>query len=132
MKKIYVALLLVAILILSGCGNKITGKVFADLQKDAINNGETTIIEVDGENTGNVPADVILKIIPEDESKLVISYPGSLEDTIQPSETIGTKRINVQGFTDHTSTKYWIKAQLINKADNKVLDEKIIWITVRK
>jgi len=133
-KKIYFIIFSLFLLFIVGCtvDKEVTGKVFADLQKSTINNGETTTMHVDGKNTGDISANFILKIIPEDESKLIISYPGSLEDTLQPSENVGTKIIDVKGFTDHSSTTYWIKTQLIDNATNKVLDEKINMITVKK
>ena len=73
-----------------------------------------------------------LEITAEDPNKVIISYPGSLEDTLQPKEDIGNKVVNVRGFTDYSVTKYWIKVKLVNKADGKVLDEKIQWLTVKK
>ena len=133
MKQIYIIIGLFLFLFIAGCNdNKVTGDVVVDLKENVIKNGETTTIQIDGKNTGNIPADVILRVIPEDETKLIISYPGSLEYTLQPSENTGIKIVNVQGFTDHTSTKYWIKIQFVNKATEEVLEEETEEITVEK
>lgn len=127
-----ISLLIFSILIIVGCKSQITGKVTVNLNKDTIKNGETTTIEVDGTNTGDIATDVILKVIPEDPNKLVVSYPGNLEFTLQPKENTGKKIINVQGFTDYSSTKYGIISQLVRKDNGEVLDEKVKWITVEK
>ena len=134
MKHIYTVIFIFVLIIgLSGCEkNKITGDVVSDLTKDFINNGEIINLKVDGKNTGNVAANVVLNIIPEDPNLLKISYPGLLEDTLQPNEQIGTKIITIQGFTQHSQTKLWIKTQLINKDTNKILDEDIQWLTIKK
>lgn len=63
---------------------------------------------------------------------LHINYPNLLEFKLSPDETTGEKRINVQGFTEFTKTEYWIKVELINKEDGKILDQKIEKITVKK
>ena len=131
MKTKYHVVALFALLLLSGCGG-ITGQVTAELEKDTIKNGETTTVIIDGINTAKNPADILLKIETEDSSKVVVSYPGSLEGTLQPDENTGKKMVKVQGFTDHTSTKYWIKIQLMNKNDGKKLDEKTVYLTVKK
>ena len=130
--KCIIALLFIAVLI-SGCGgDKITGHATIDLAKNVIKNAEKTTVKISGKNTGNVAANVILKVIPEDPSKLIITYPGNLEFVLQPNEDTGTKLINVQGFTDYSSTRYSIHVQLVNKANNEVLDQKMEWLTVNK
>ena len=130
---ILICILSLTLIILSGCGgDKITGQVTADLVKNSIKNGERTTLEVNGENTGNVEATVVLKIIPEDSSKVIIDYPNDLTFTLQPDEDTGTKLIGVTGYTDYSSTTYEIKTQLINVANNEVLDQKIKTITVNK
>lgn|SRR3989338_3593067 len=129
-------ILILAIFILGivGCENqtKIAGFATAILQNDVLRNGETTTLTVNGKNTGNTATQVYLNIAPEDPNKIKITYPGSLEDTLQPNEDIGSKIVTIQAFTDYTSTKYWVNVQLVNKADNTVLDEKTAWITVNK
>jgi len=134
MKKInLIPILLIILIVLMGCkGDKVTGKVIADLTKNTIKNGESINLKVDGENTGNVQVNVILKIIPEDVNLLKITYPGSLEDTLQPGERIGRKLISIQGYTEHSQTKLWIKTQLVDKTTNNLLDEDIKWITIVK
>ncbi len=129
-----IALLFFGILLIGqSCGgSKVTGSVTAELDKKTIKDGEITTIAVNGENSGKVAAEVLLKVTSEDPEKIKISYPGSLEDVLQPGENIGKKIIKVQGFTDHTSTTYWIKARLISKTTRKLLDEKKVWITVKK
>ena len=133
MRKILIlSILLMVVLFVSGCGNNITGQTTMDLTKDVINNGDTTTIKINGKNTGKQPIEVVLKITLEDAEKLIVSYAGNLDFTLQPYEDTGTKIIDVQGFTEHSSTKYWIKVQLINKANNEVLDEEVKWLTVNK
>jgi hypothetical protein len=125
--------LLTLLIMVVGCSeNKVTGHTILDLTTDTIKDGETTIIKTSGKNTGNIAADVILRIISEDSEKLIVDYPGILEFTLQPGEDTGTKIVKVTGYTDYSSTKYWIKTQLVNKADNSILDEKVEWITVKK
>ena len=132
--KYVIFVLIFAALLLQGCGgdNKVTGQATAELEDNALRNGCETTLIVNGKNTGKVAADLILRIIPEDADKVKVTYPGSLEDTLQPGEDIGTKRVKVQGFTAYSVTKYWIKIQLINKETEEVLDEQIEWLTVSK
>lgn len=124
---------LILVLVFSGCiGDKITAHATMDLTKKVIKNGDTTTIKVNGKNTGTLPANVVIEITSEDPDKLMVTYPGNLEYALQPDEDTGTKLVKVQGFTEYSSTKYWIKMRLINKANNAVLDEKTEWITVTK
>ena len=135
MKQLNLILICVALIImLVGCGdnNQATGSVIASLKDDSITNGATTTITVNGKNTGTIPAQVILRITPEDPNRVKVTYPGSLESTLQPNEDMGNKIVNVQAFTDYSSTKYWVKVDIINKLDNSTLDEKTQWITVNK
>jgi len=133
MKKIYLTTLFLLLIfgVISCGGDKITGEVVkAELTKNFIKNGETISLMVDGKNTGNKESNVLLNIIPEDSNLLRVSYPGSLEDTLQPGEQIGVKIIKVQGFTQHSQTRLWIKTQLINKDNQEILDEDIQWLTI--
>jgi hypothetical protein len=120
------------LLALSGCGDTITGKVTASLSRDNINNGETVTLKINGKNTGNIAADVLIKISSENPNKVIISYSGALEERLQPNEQLGDKLVNVQGFTDYSSTKYAILTQIVNKADGTVLDQNIQYLTVNK
>jgi len=126
-------ILAVAILFLTACGSdKITGKITFEIDDKTIKDGQSTTLKINAKNTGTVAGDMIFKIIPEDPKKLIITYDGSLESNLQPGEDTGTKILKVQGFTDYTSTEYTITTQLIRKSDNKILDEKIVRITVKK
>ena len=126
-------LLVVSLILITACNeNNLTGHATLDLSSSSIKNGDTTTIKVSGKNTGNIAGDVILRVIPENSEKLIVNYPGSLEFTLQPGEDTGIKIVQVTGYTNYSSTKYWIKTQLINKADNSILDEKLEWITISK
>jgi len=119
-------------LVFAGCQEPtVTGKVTASLEKSVLRDGETTKISVGGENTGDLPTNVVLRLSPEDSAKLVLIYPGSLESTLQPGESI-TKVISVQGFTDHTSTTYSLLVELVNRDTNEVLDSQVKTVTVKK
>jgi len=122
---------LMLLLFLVGCTNQIAGTVTSKLTADEINDGGTTDLEIKAKNTGSDAVDMALVIITEDAEKVLVEYPASLESTLQSGEQV-TKIVKVTGLTDHTSTEYWIKVQLINKATNEVLDEKTEWLTVVK
>ncbi len=119
------------LLFISGCGG-ITGNIIAELDKGTIDNGETTIFKVEGENTGDQTVTARLEIVSENPSKVIITYPGILEFTLLPGETTGEKTVQIKGFTDHTSTQYKIYTRLINIETNKVLDHDTDLITVKK
>lgn len=138
--KVFAIASLVLLLLVAGCqtptppiqnSNKaqITS---AWLGKTFIKNDETTILTVDAKNTGDNTINVKLGIIPENETKIMTSYDGSLEFKLQPQETIGEKKIEVTGLTEFTNTTYSIIVQLVNKADMTILDSKTLFITVGK
>ena len=83
-----------------------------------------------GKVIGNPAADLLFAAVIC-KYQLIISSR-MLEETLQPEEEIGTRILHVQGFTQHSETKLWIKTQLIDKATGKVLDEGIQWITIKK
>jgi len=131
-KRLMISLLLLTLLVLTGCTEpSVTGNITLNPEKKVMKNGETITMGVTGENTGDLAALTELRIIPEDATKLIIKYPGSLETVLQPEESI-TKIITIQGFTDYSSTSYLLKGILINKDTGKVLDESQIHLTVRK
>ena len=132
MKKYILLSFIIAVLLLTGCNNPTTkGMITAKLNNDVLDNGGTTTIEVTGKNIGDLPFNAELKVIPEDSSKLIVQYPGSLTGVLQPGEPL-TKIIAIQGFSDYSSTSYQITIQLINADDSSILDEIIQKITVQK
>lgn len=132
MKKVILVIISVLVILVMGCEPTLTGKVVADLEKDTIKDGESTYVKVSATNTGSLPGGYILRVLPEDSSQLNVSYPGSLEFYLQAGEDTGTRNIKVVGHTKYTSTKYSLKAQLVNKQTGEVLNEEELWLTVNK
>ncbi len=134
MRKSLTVILLMLVLMLAACGEGdiITGKIIAELENEVIKDGDATTILVSGENTGNLATDVELRVASESADMVKIRYPGNLTARLLPGEDTGTKRVAVQGFTSYSSTRYWIKTQLVEPATEKVLDERVHWITVNK
>ena len=122
--------LVLSLLFISGCG--ITGNVVAELDKSVIKNGEITNLEVEGRNTGDQVVNARLEIISEDPSKVRVMYDGNLEFMLYPDETTGVKIILIQGFSDHTSTKYEVTTRLIDIESGKVLDRDEDFVIVEK
>jgi len=126
----FIFLILISLVLLSGCGP--TGNITADLEKNSIKSGSTTTLTINGKNTGDSVANFFVRITPEDSTKVVVTYPRPLEYTLDPNEEIGDKIINVQAFTDYTSTTYNILVELVNSEDGKVVDKSLKQITVNK
>jgi len=97
---IAIIILSIILLIISGCSKNVPvvkGELTAEIPKNIIKSGEMTKLEVKGKNIGNAGATFHFSITPENTSKVIVTYPGNLEATLQPGEDTGKKIIDIQG-----------------------------------
>lgn len=126
-------LLCMCSLLLVGCGgDKVDGKLTAKLEKSTIMDNETIDLRVNGKNTGDLVANLSVQISSEDDSLLLITYSGSLSETLQPGEELGTKIVKVQGFSKYTQTTLWIDVQLVDDTTGEIVDVQREFISIEK
>lgn len=133
MKKIFlIGALLILVFSLFGCvEDKRQVELNSHLEKPTIKSSETTKLVISLENTGNLEANVSLEIIPENPEFVIVSYPGSLEQRLQPEEKI-KKIVNVTGYTNYTEIKQYIELKLFDKTSGNLLDKNKNVITIVK
>lgn len=131
--KSLIVLLCIFLVMLVGCGgDKVDGKLTAKLEKSTIMDNETIDLRVNGKNTGDLIANLSVQISSEDDSLLRITYSGSLSETLQPGEELGTKIVKVQGFSKYTQTTLWIDVQLVDDTTGEVVDVQREYISIEK
>ncbi len=122
----------VLLLFLAGCSNDyVSGKVSAKLDSIGIQNNADTKLTVTVQNTGTLPFEGTLKVIPEDGA-VTASYPNDKEltFTLQKQEQ-QTKVFTIHGTTKTISTNYLIKVVLVNNT-NGIIDQTEVTLTVNK
>jgi hypothetical protein len=130
MKKIIIGLIIVSLLILSGCGNTITGKVTLDLKDKTINTGGSTQLTVKATNNGKVTFPGTFKFSAD--KYIELHYPDltKLSFELLPGESI-ERVIEVKGFSDakriDSEIKVWIE-----DLQGKKIDDGTIILSIRK
>lgn len=130
MKRILIGLMVILLIVISGCGNNITGKVTLDLKDKTINAGDITQLKIKATNNGKVnfpgkfklSADQYVEIQYPDLEKLSFElFPGeSIERVIQVKGLSDTKRID-------SEIEVWIEDM-----NGKLIDDDVVTLSIRK
>lgn len=130
MKQIIIGLIIVSLLILSGCGNTITGKVTLDLKDKTVNAGKKTQLTVKATNNGKVTFPGTFKFSADKYVELQYPDPAKLSFELLPGESI-ERVIQVTGFSDtkriDSEIKVWIE-----DSEGKKIDNDAVTLSIRK